>query len=490
MNYEYSRDNLGSLPELGLDCETIRQNAIARIPAKAPRWTDRNPSGIEMALLELACWCAAQVHGYLNVRSRNAYLRTATLRDNVHDIVDVVGYRPAGVKGATTTLRITLPRVAVTGVTIPKYWQASGGSSSDQKWAVTTEEAYIAPGQLTVDVPAMEGRRYSTTQAGTGEADQIILIASGGVSAADVLIAGEDWPAVDTFVGQEEDAEVHTRRTLWDGTTEIAFGDDAEGACPPVGEDIAVTYILSSGASANGWAVGIIDTPVDALYDGATPVAPVVESLEAFEGGADAETIAKTKRSAPRVTHALHRMVAGNDERSMIEALPGIARATVLDLNNTVSGYKVNLMGVRVVASGGGAMSRALRAEVEDLIEENKIGGTDHDVADADRVDIDLDMTLYRQADASDGAVSAAASALIAAYFSEDMDVALAMKRQYSLSTIPTDFGKAFVPDHLRALVEKIEGMAYAVVNTPPATVPVGSTQFPRLRSLKLTVIE
>jgi len=146
----------------------------------------------------------------------------------------------------------------------------------------------------------------------------------GLVASLEVRIGGVRWREVAGLFGQPPDAAVYEVRMVEDGTSVIQFGDGVAGAVPPTGRaNVTATYRVGAGlagrVAANALTTLLAKPP--GLSAAANPVAA--------EGGADPETLAMARESAPRTVRTFGRAVSLRDFEDLVTASGEIAKAYV-----------------------------------------------------------------------------------------------------------------------------------------------------------------
>lgn len=453
---------------------------VAVIPVYSDTWNDRNADDHGMVILRCDARSADKLAYYIDARANELYLDTCRQRDSLFDLVRLVGYKPHLAAGGTATLRITLAAPASSGVVLGKWWQARGSASGTGYIMALINEAIIPAGVTTVDAHAVQGQRYEETFDGDGTAGQTFTISRTKVCAIGLTVDGEDWGEVDSLVGQAADAKVFTVRLLWNDLVVIETGDGIEGAIIENGSSAVVSYLVTLGAAGDGIGAGTITQIVDAVYDGAVNVTSTtsVTNLEAVTGGEDEEGDAEIKRNAPRVTHSLYRTGPANDTQALLEAFPGVERVQVLDVNNYSEVVRYHYDKIYVIPAGGGLMSDALKAGLESFLDDRKQPGFEHILADAERVPVDVAVTVYRYAGYTDPEVVNPVTEAVTDYFDPDPEVGT------------VDWMRDVDPEEIDGIIDRLDGVSYATVDSPVATVEIGAGQFPVLGTLKVTVLE
>lgn len=456
------------------------EDYLAVIPTLTDRWTDFNADDLGMVVLRATARGIDGLYYYLDARVQDLYIDTNRLRDTLFAMTRRVGYSPHLAAGGTATMRITLAAPASSGVTLEKWWQASSAGSGTQYFMALLEEATIPAGQTSVDVAAIQAERVTDTFAGTGSAGQIFTLTREKVCAVGLVVDGEEWDEVETTVGQAADAKVYVVRLLWNDTVQIETGDGIEGAIPPAGAEVTVTYLVTLGAAGNEIGAGQITRAVDPILDGVVEVTSTatVTNLESVTGGEDEEADADIKRNAPRCTHALYRTGPANDTQALLEAFPGVERALVLDVNNYSDIVRYHYEEIYIIPAGGGAMSEALAGLLEDFLDERKTPGFEVVLATAEYVPVPVTATVYRYAGYSDAEVEASVREALEDYFSADPDIGT------------VDWMRDVDPDEIVGVLNRLDGVSYVEMSAPTETVEVAAGQFPTLGALSVTIVE
>lgn len=143
-----------------------------------------------------------------------------------------------------------------------------------------------------------------------------------GESTLRILVNGERWTEVDHLYGQAPTAQIYTVRQADDGTTTIQMGDGITGARLPTGQgNLLATYRQGSGLAgrlkANQLSIPL-NRPVG--LKSVTNPAPT-------QGGADPESLAQARTTAPTTVKTFNRAVSLLDFENLITASGEVAKA-------------------------------------------------------------------------------------------------------------------------------------------------------------------
>jgi hypothetical protein len=456
------------------DFDAIRADLLARIPILTDRWTDTNPSDLGTVLVELLAFTADTLHYYLDAQLAEAFLSSARSRDSVFRLARMLGYEPTMAAPSQAMLRFRVAAGAVNGaygedIEIPAGCVCRAGSVS----FVTLDDAVIPAGSTYVDVAAQQGVAGSVTYQGTGARMRFPLTS---VSLADssvrVSVGGEAWQAVQHFLDSAQDDHHYRVELGADNVHTVVFGRDGKGLTPASGQAVLIGYLDTLGASGNVGA-GRITTLIGPIY-GTQPTRRVMDSniLQVTNpvqssGGASPDTTDRVRALAPITFAAQGRCVTPQDYVAAVSALPGVARAAVLDCNDCEN-LPYRHVALLVEPSGGGYATPTQKAATVALIESMRPAGIEVRVYDPSYVSVAIIADIYvaRGTSALTGARQAAETAVAA------LVTGLA-------------FGQSLTRSAITAALT-VDGVAAVTLASPAADRTFGPTQIPVLSGLTL----
>ena len=165
---------------------------------------------------------------------------------------------------------------------------------------------------------------------------------SGAEAALEVRVNEILWSETASLYQADSDARVYQVRESDEGTTEVRFGDGAEGGRLPTGQtNVRATYRKGIGIGANlngGKLTTLLQKPL-----GVTEVT----NPEPSTGGADPEIIGDARQNAPLTVLTLDRAVSVQDYRDFARAFSGVAKAHALWVGSGPSrGIFITLAGI------------------------------------------------------------------------------------------------------------------------------------------------
>lgn len=428
-----------------------------------PEWNIGVSEGdIGLAIMEATAYIGDILSYYGDRISQEAYLSTATQRQSLLNIAQLLGYTVSNGSPSTGTVTFqTSPSAPATEVPAGTQLTAGYVAVVDSTLVFTVDdgqETYVVPaagGTLTLTVT--QGLPYSSVTIGTsdGTAAQTFSIPQTGVIDGSVTLTTpltstttQTWTYVQ-FLGDYGPTDpVFTTYLDSNGLTWIEFGDGINGLVPTVSTAITVSYVVGAGSAGN-LSAGVVGYFVSPIAGVATQVASNTTSFvsSAFTGGTDPETNDQIRANAPASYATAQRAVSLQDFIAMAQNIPGVTAATAVAAHST--SVTLYLMG-----ANNQAASDQVQDAVEAFFSGKTLAGVSVTTAQPTLVPIDVGTTenpmqLFINQGFSQTGVVASVQAAIAALF-----------------TSPNvSFGQTLSIGQVYQTVLAVNGVSYAVIS-------------------------
>ena len=312
------------------DYDSIKTDLLARASRVLPEWTDRDPSDFGMLLVDLWAYMGDIQHYYIDRAATEAFLNTATKRESVLAIANLLDYRPVGRASATGT--VTVENTTATDYLVPQYTKFTA-RSNDKTYDVYAKEAATITASNTGVVTVGEGDIIEDeilTESASGLSNQTYLVSSEKCAPATLRvfvyedgITPTEYDFVSDLGKADSGARVFTTQLGADNFVEVLFGSTVSGYVPPTGATITATYAACSGLEGN--------LPANAVVDFETSPGAGISTVasSALSGGSNEESIASMKDSIPSVIAAQDRAVTQQDFINLAVSIPGVAKAAM-----------------------------------------------------------------------------------------------------------------------------------------------------------------
>jgi hypothetical protein len=343
-----------SIDYTGRDYYSLRESLIARVQERIPNWTAADPSDFGVALVEAFAYLGDMVSYYIDRTANEAYITTATQRDNLLNIAQTYGYIPAGYRQATVD--VTFSNSSDATVTIP----AGSVVSGDVKTADTVETLYFTTNvDATIPAAVDEVPGEDTVSASHGQS--VVLIAEGANAYGELIGTSDGTPNIVFELGEKpvvdgsielyvQDGDVYSKWTqvqhLIDyGSTDLVytvftdknnivtinFGDGVSGVIPTSFSEIRAKYVVGGGSVGNV-SSNIINTIyyIDGLSEAeitALQGSVVVANANTGVGGSDPESDQQIRIAAPASLRSGNRAVTLKDFADLSLSVSGIGKA-------------------------------------------------------------------------------------------------------------------------------------------------------------------
>jgi uncharacterized phage protein gp47/JayE len=321
------------------DYASIREDLINLIPLYAPQWVSRDPADFGIVLLEMFAYMGDSLNYYIDRSANESFLSTASQRDSVLRIANVLGYTPVDSIPATTTLSFfnstTSPIVVPAGTQVASTTVVNG---TNTQIIFETDVEVTVPSAGTINVASTEGETIYSEVVGTsdGTSDQEFILADTPVISNSISVTVNDtvYSPVTYIIDAGSADAVFYSTTDADEVTTIIFGDGVSGRIPPANSEILVTYRIGGGAQGNV-TVGSLSSIVTNFTPGLT-----VTNASAASGGVDAESTDSIRLNAPASIRAIQRAVSLRDYADLALQVPGVAKATATsDVYSSINLY-------------------------------------------------------------------------------------------------------------------------------------------------------
>lgn len=327
------------------DYSSLRQDLIDLIPDFAPAWTNRDPADFGMTILEMFSYMGDILNYYIDKSANEAFIGTASQRDNVLQLAKLLGYTPTTSTASTVTLTFT--NSTATAITVPALTQVATSSVSDgstNQIIFETDAQVIVPANGSITSAATQGKTIglapNTEKIGesNGQANQTYKLAQSPVinGSITVTVGGVTYYEVSYLIDYNSYDPVFSTYTTADNVTYVIFGDNISGRIPPNNAEIYAVYRIGGGAEGNVSANTIksILNPsvITPSASGLTVLNQYVSAVDdgSASGGADPESTDSIRINAPLSLRSLNRAVSLSDYSALCVQVSGVAKAIAI----------------------------------------------------------------------------------------------------------------------------------------------------------------
>ena len=319
------------------DYASIREDLIDLIPEYAPLWTNRDPADFGMTILETFSYMGDILNYYIDKSANEAFISTASQRDNVLQIAKLLGYKPTESTAATVT--VTFTNTSASPITVPALTQVAtstvSSASSNQIVFETNAAVTVPAGSTSTIATATQGTTVAAENIGTsnGTVNQSFQLANSPVITGSIslLVGSINYTEVPYLIDYNGYDPVFSTYTNAAGTTFVIFGDNISGRVPPNNAEIFATYRIGGGAEGNV-AANTIKYIITNAVSGLSVLNKYVSGSDdgSASGGADPESTDSIRINAPLSLRSLNRAVSLSDYSALVVQVSGVAKAVAI----------------------------------------------------------------------------------------------------------------------------------------------------------------
>ena len=347
-----SSNYVPSIDYTSRDYAAILADMTALIPNFSPTWTNRDPADFGMTLLELFSYMGDILNYYIDRAANEGFLATATQRQSVLQLANLIGYTPTDAVAATVTL--TFKNTTGASIPVPALTQVATSlvaNSTTSQVIFETDSAVTvptgAPGYITVKATQGVTTSNEVVAVANGNPNQSYALRKTSVinNTVQITIGGVSYNKVQYLIDSNGYDPVFTTFTNSESVTYITFGDGVSGRIPPSGVQIYATYRTGGGAIGNvasNLIKNIYKVPSGTIPAGLSVVNQDINIAGdgAATGGADAETIDSIRVNAALSIRAVNRAVSLSDYAYLAVQVTGVSKAiATADTYNSVTLY-------------------------------------------------------------------------------------------------------------------------------------------------------
>ena len=264
-----------------------------------------------------------------NMAINEAFLPSATVRDNVVNVAKLLNYVPRSITSSRGCLKLDVQTTQTAGaypssVTLRKGAVASGGNYIFNILQDITSTVNTTTGIATFDnVMIMEGSVVTFQYIVNTFATQVYKVPSedADISTLSVRVKPNEssttsdlYSLTDTITDLTGTTRAYFLSEGEDMRYEVKFGDDTAGRALKDGEVVLLEYLVTSGVEANEITsfsfIGSVSDNTGTVYTGSSIALTVKDKSQL---GAAAETLESIKYNAPRYYSAQYRAVTAQD---------------------------------------------------------------------------------------------------------------------------------------------------------------------------------
>ena len=349
-----------------------------------------------------------------NMVANEAFIDSATLRENVVALARNIGYVPSSRRASTANVTFTVdlgPGTTKSSVTL-KAGLFGLGDFANTNYTFCTVEDYTSPvndGFALFTVPIKQGT-FLTRQfiVDSSQPNQKFIIPNPFVDTSTIKVDIRDtntsstkitYNQIDNIVGITTTSETYLIQEVQDEKYELLFGDGVLGKKLNNGNIIDVSYLVCDGPGGNGvsnfsFAGKLLDNDGGLITSGISDVITNATS----RNGAEIENLDTIRNLAPRVYSAQHRAVTTNDYEAIIPTIFSNAESVTAYGGEDINPPQYGKVFLSIKPKNGRFISDFDKRQLINKLKRYSVAGIRQEFVDLKYLYVELDSTVYYNA--------------------------------------------------------------------------------------------
>ena len=275
-----------------------------------------------------------------NMVANEAFLDSATVRENVVSLARNIGYVPRSRTAARAQVYFSVPTSSTSSTLTLQAGLVCVGNTNDSSYIFSIPEPITTTivngvanfGTASEPISAYQGTFLKKEFVVNGSLDQRFILDNSFIDTSTILVKvrglsdggeGKEYQQINNILNVKSISETYLIQEIKDEKYELLFGDGIFGKKLENGSIITATYIVTDGSDGNGPSLfdysGTLRGAVGELVIPTGNIA--VNTVRNAQGGGEIESIDSVKYFAPRLYSSQYRAVTSRDYESVIQTI-------------------------------------------------------------------------------------------------------------------------------------------------------------------------
>ena len=356
-----------------------------------------------------------------NLVANEAFLDSATVRENVVSLARNIGYVPRSKTAATATIKIDDVDLGATTDATPKSITLRSGLVCIGNVENTTFRFSLPDNVTSSRVKDIDGNSFAqfddniTIYEGTylqrvyrvdTTVDQRYIIDSPSIDSSTLRVfvagigdsgLGRKYSQVDNILNLSKTSEIYLTQEVQDEKYEILFGDGLFGKKLENNQVITATYIVTEGLGGNGPSNfsfqgtftkddGTFFTPSDSVN---------ITTVTNASNGSDVEDVSSIKYFAPRLYSAQYRAVTPRDYEAIISTIFPQTESVAVVGGEELDPPQFGKVQISIKPKNGTFVSDFDKTQIKNKLKSYAIAGINSEIVDLKILYVELDSYVY-----------------------------------------------------------------------------------------------
>ena len=343
-----------------------------------------------------------------NMQANEAFLDSATLRENVVSHARNIGYVPRSKKASKAKISFSVNTQSYNSRTVTlKAGPVALGAVQDGNYIFSIPSDVTVPVNTSniaffENLDIYEGS-YLTKQytIDYSQSNQKFIIPNSNVDTSTIRVTTtgtttEVYSLYENIINVDKTSKLFLIQEIEDEKYQILFGDDLIGKKPEDGSVINISYIVTNGKSADGSANFTFSGNIkDNNSTNITSGISLITTLVSSENGDDIESIDSIKYLAPRVYASQYRAVTANDYKGLIPYLYSNIDSVTAYGGEELDPPQYGKVFISIKPRNGNFLSEITKNEIKKKLKQYSIAGIKPELIDLKYLYVEIDSTVY-----------------------------------------------------------------------------------------------
>lgn len=343
-----------------------------------------------------------------NMVANEAFLDSATLRENVVSLARNIGFVPLSKRAAVANISflLTLTNSSLKTATLKAGIVCTGNQNNssfifsipeDITVGITDDEAFFD----SVDI--YQGVLLTKTfTVDNSQPNQKYILPNSDIDTSTIRVKVNDsgsvseYSYIDNIIGIDENSQVFLVQEVSDEKYELFFGDGIFGKKPSNGSIITVTYITTDGKTGNG--PSNFSFSGNVISDTGSNISSNVGTIvtnSAAANGDDIQSLESVRYYAPRVYASQYRAVTAGDYEALLPSLfPNIESVTAYG-GEELSPPKYGNVFLAVKPKNSDYLSESTKERILTQLKQYSVAGMKVNFVNIDVLYVEIDSSVY-----------------------------------------------------------------------------------------------
>ena len=391
-----------------LDFKSIRSQIKDYLRANS-NFTDFDFEGSNFSILiDILAYNSYITAFNTNMAVNEAFIDSATLRENVVSLAKNIGYVPRSKRAARAKISFFVDTSGLNSRTLTirpgvvALGALEGGSYifSITKPITTNVDstgiAYFNNVDIFEGIFLTKNYQYNDSQP-----NQKFIIPNPNVDTSTIRVrvfstTNEEYNAYTNIFDVDKDSKLFLLQEIEDEKYQIIFGDGIFGKKPLGGSSINISYVVTNGKFGNGasgftFSGVLVDNNENTITKGIS----LLTTVQPAENGDDIESIESIKYLAPRVYSSQYRAVTANDYKGLIPYIYPNVESVIAYGGEETTPPEYGKVFISIKPRNGSFISQITKDDIKRKLKQYSIAGIKPEIIDLKYLFIELDINVY-----------------------------------------------------------------------------------------------